>query len=41
MQPWTIAAITRSNVVMSAASRVFLEELRKAVPSQMDQAPQT
>jgi LysR family transcriptional regulator of abg operon len=36
MQPWTIAAITRSNIVMSAASRVFLEELRKALPVKED-----
>ena len=33
MQPWTIAAITRSNTVMSAASKAFLEELHNAVPS--------
>ncbi len=33
IQPWTIAAITRSNVVMSAASKVFLEELHNAVTS--------
>ncbi len=32
MQPWTIAAITRADIIMSAASRVFIEELRRAAP---------
>lgn len=29
MQPWTIAAITRTNAVLSPACRVFLDELRR------------
>lgn len=33
MQPWTIAAITRSDVMPSPACRAFLDELRGAVPS--------
>lgn len=30
MQPWTIAAITRQDMVLSPASRAFLDELRKS-----------
>lgn len=33
MQPWTIAAITRSNAMLSPACRVFLDELRKIAPA--------
>lgn len=33
MQPWTIAAITRSNAMLSPACRVFLDEIRKITPA--------
>lgn len=38
MQPWTIAAITRRDMVLSPASRAFLHELRKSA-STKDKRP--